>query len=220
MWVMNADSKACDAGALPRSEMPFSSQKQCHISSPVPYVARVSSSHACTMVSFTRSCSFVLAVALLGGTGCVLAGTHILSRSLARQCGHSMEGIGVRFCGYGAGLLGTALEVGGMGRLLLDVLPPARGNSTVAGAADSLHSNAGAVKRPFAPHEQSPAVARLATVRTTASLEGPLRVGPTNFWKSPLRGLYVFVRIVLRYSTLFYDLQIRNFFFFFGECFA
>ena len=117
MWVMKADSKACDAGALPRSEMPFSSQKQCHISSPVLYVVYMSSSHACTMVSFTHSCSFALAVALLGGTGCVLVGTHILSWSLARQCGCSMEGIGVRFCGYGAGLLGVELEVGGMGRL-------------------------------------------------------------------------------------------------------
>ena len=52
-------------------------------------------------------------------------------------------------------------------------------------------------------------VARLATVRTTAALEGPLRVGPINFWKSPLKGLYVSVRIILQHSTLFYDLQIR-----------
>ena len=49
----------------------------------------------------------------------------------------------------------------------------------------------------FTPHEQSLMVARLATVRTTAALEGPLRVGPINFWKSPLRGLYAFVLIIL-----------------------
>ena len=116
MWVTKADNRACDAGALPRSETPFSSQKQCHISSPVPYVARVSSSHACTMVSFTRFCSFVLATTLSGEAGCVLAGVHILSRSLARQCGRKMEGIGVRFCGYGAGLLVATLEVDGMSR--------------------------------------------------------------------------------------------------------
>ena len=117
MWVTKADNEACDAGALPCSEMPFSSQKQCHISSPVLYVARVSSSHACTIVSFIRSCSFALAVAMLDGAGCVLEGTHILSRSLARQCGRSMEGIGVRFCGYRPGQLGAELMVGGMGKL-------------------------------------------------------------------------------------------------------
>ena len=117
IWVTKADSKACDAGALPHSEMPFSLQKQCHISRPVLYVACMSSSHACTMVSFTRSCSFALAVTLLDGTGYVLVGTHILSRSLARQCSRNVEGIGVSFCGYGADLLVTVLEVDGMGRL-------------------------------------------------------------------------------------------------------
>ena len=117
MWVTKADSSACEAGALPRSEMPFSSQKQCHISSPVPYVARVSSSHACIMVSFTRLCSIVLIAGSLCGGEWELAGTHNLRRSLARQCGRNTEGIGVRFCGYGAGLLGAASEEEGMGRL-------------------------------------------------------------------------------------------------------
>ena len=74
----------------------------------------------------------------------------------------------------------------------------------------TLHSNAGVVKWPFAPHKQSPAVARLATVCTTAALEGPVQVGPTNFWKSPLRGLYVSVMIVLQCSMTYrYELTYR-----------
>ena len=117
MWVTKADSRACDAGTLPCSEMPFLLQKQCHICSPVLYMACVSSSHVCTMVSFTQSCLLALAATLLGGTGWVLVEIHILSQSLARQCGCRMEGIGIRYCGYGAGPLGVALEVDRMGRL-------------------------------------------------------------------------------------------------------
>ena len=45
----------------------------------------------------------------------MLAGIHILRRSLERQCGRNTEGIGVRFCRYRAGLLGAASEEG-MGR--------------------------------------------------------------------------------------------------------
>ena len=119
--MTKADSRACEAGTFPHSEMPFLSQKQGHISSLVPYMVHVSSSHVCNMVSFTHSCLFALAVTLLGGTGCVLVGTHILSWSLVRQCSHSIEGFGVRFWGYGASFLGVVLDVsvwvGCMGRL-------------------------------------------------------------------------------------------------------
>ena len=72
-----------------------------------------------------------------------------------------------------------------------------------------LHSHAGTVKQSFMLHKQSLAVAQLAIVCTMAVLEGPLQVGPTNFWKSPLRGLYVSIMIILQYSMRFYDLQIR-----------
>ena len=47
----------------------------------------------------------------------MLVGIHILRQSLKKQCGRNTEGIGVRFCGYGAGLLGVASEEEGMGRL-------------------------------------------------------------------------------------------------------
>ena len=63
----------------------------------------------------------------------------------------------------------------------------------------TLHSNAGAVKWPFALHEQSPAVAQLATVHTTAALEGPLWVGLTNFCTFPFRLFYD----ILHYSMTY-----------------
>ena len=72
-----------------------------------------------------------------------------------------------------------------------------------------LHSHVGAVKQPFMLHKQLLVVAQLAIVCTMAALEGPLQVGLTDFWKSPLRGLYISVMIILQYSMRFYDLQIQ-----------
>ena len=115
MWDTKADSISCDAGALCCSETPLLSQKQCHISSPNPYVARVSSSHAWTMVSFMRSHSAVFMAESPAMSSRLLAGVHLLSRSLARQWGRRVEGTGVRLCGYGAGLLAAAVGGKGMG---------------------------------------------------------------------------------------------------------
>jgi hypothetical protein len=67
------------------------------------------------MVSLIRCRSASLRVGLLGAVELSVAGTHNLSRSLARQCGHRCEGAGVRFWGYGAGLLSGGAVGGGSG---------------------------------------------------------------------------------------------------------
>ena len=85
MCDMNADSMSCDAGALCCSERPLLSQKQCHISSPDLYVARVSPSHVCTIVSLICSSSAEFRVWAPGAFTRALAGVHLLSWSLARQ---------------------------------------------------------------------------------------------------------------------------------------
>ena len=95
----NTDTKSCVAGTLPSSGTPFSLQKQCHISSPAPYATRVSSSQACIIISFTCSCSALFHALAPAGSVAGRTGVHILSRSLARQCGHSTDGFGVRCWG-------------------------------------------------------------------------------------------------------------------------
>lgn len=104
-FATKAESKVCVAGDLPCSGIPFSSQKQCHISKPAPYDTRVSSSHAWSIVSFMRSRSSLLIPGVCVGPGEGMTGVHCLKRSLARQCGRRREGMGVRCCGYGAGPL-------------------------------------------------------------------------------------------------------------------
>ena len=106
---MKTDTSACVAGALPSSGMPFPSQKQCHMSKPAPYDTRVSSSHAWSIVSFTRSCSALLRLGVFVSLGAGDAGVHSRRRSLARQCGRRCEGTGVRCCGYGAGPLSVGV---------------------------------------------------------------------------------------------------------------
>ena len=66
-----------------------------------------------------------------------------------------------------------------------------------------LHSLAGAVKRLFALHEQSPVVVQLATMRIRAALEGPLRVGLINFLEIAPQGLVHFCH---DYSAVFYEI--------------
>lgn len=80
-------------------------QKQCHMSSPEPYTTHMSSSQAWTMVSFTLSRSVMLRAGMPMDVGRVKDGDHLHKQSLARQWGKSEDEMGVRFCGYGAGLL-------------------------------------------------------------------------------------------------------------------
>ena len=94
--------------------MLLASQKQCYISKPVPYDTRVSSSHAWSIVSLTRSCSALLSPGVLVCPGAGDAGVHNRRRSLARQWGRRDEGIGVRCCGYGAGPLTDGVVTEGM----------------------------------------------------------------------------------------------------------
>ena len=56
-WATKVDRRAWVVGALSLSGTPFMSQKQCHMSRPAPYDTHVSSSHTCSIVSLTCSCS-------------------------------------------------------------------------------------------------------------------------------------------------------------------
>jgi hypothetical protein len=68
------------------------------------------------MVSLIRSCSTMPSAGLQRGSERLSTGVHFLRRSLARQCGRRWEGVGVRFCAYGRGLLCGVGGVGGIGR--------------------------------------------------------------------------------------------------------
>ena len=117
--TMNANSRGWEAGALASSDIPFSSQKQCHISRVsrlVLYTTHVSSSHVWTIVFLMCSCSASLISSAPVGFGAYEAGVHSLSLSLVRQCGWRWEGVGVRCCGYGARPLAVGVLGFGMGR--------------------------------------------------------------------------------------------------------
>ena len=112
---MKADSRPWVAGARSNSGISLALQKQCHISRLEPYDMPVSSSHAWTMVSFTRSCSSPLSARLVTVVGQLGGGSQSLRRSFARQCGQRSEGVGVRFWGYGASRLSAETVVGRAG---------------------------------------------------------------------------------------------------------
>lgn len=110
---MNTKGKGWDAGT---PAVPFSLQKQCHISTLAPYTMQVSSSHAWSIMSFMHSHSVSLVTVALAGFGGQEAGVHSLSQSLVRQCGQRQEGVGLRCCRYGAGPLVVGVLGGRIGR--------------------------------------------------------------------------------------------------------
>ena len=89
-------------------------RRNSHMSKPAPYDTRVSSSHAWSIVSFTRSCSALLRLGVFVSLGAGDVGAHNWRQSFARQCGRRCEGMGMRCCGYGAGPLTVEVVADGM----------------------------------------------------------------------------------------------------------